>query len=56
MRSAYPAVFLCALACASVPSTSRLSSTGTEPTATTLAATSNTSSSRGHLMTGSFAT
>jgi hypothetical protein len=56
MRSAYPAVFLCALACASVPSTSRLSSTGAQPAAATLATSGATTSSRGHILTGSFST
>ena len=60
MRSAYPAVFFCALACASAPSTSRLSTAGNQPlAATTLPASSaaaGTASSRGHFLTGSFST
>ena len=59
MRSAYPAVFLCALACASVPTTSRLSTTGpAAPAAASLATSASTEarSSRGKLMTGSFMT
>jgi hypothetical protein len=58
MRSAYPAVFFCALACASAPSTARLSSNGTQPLAATTLATSGagTASSRGHFLTGSFLT
>jgi hypothetical protein len=57
MRSAYPAVFFCALACASVPSTSRLSSNGSPSAATVLAApTEAGASSHGHFVTGSFTT
>jgi hypothetical protein len=59
MRSASPALFLCVLACASVPSTSRLSSTGVQPVAaSTLAASTATSatSGRGTMITGSFIT
>jgi hypothetical protein len=56
MRSAYPAVFFCALACASVPSSARLSSTGSEAKATVLAGSTEATASRGYLMTGSFAT
>src|SRR6187551_3046565 len=53
MRSAYSAVFLCALACASVPSTARLSSTGAAaPTTTTVVSSGRTASSRGQLLTG----
>ena len=48
MRSAYPAVFLCALACASVPSTARLSSTGAAaPAAASVASSGGTASSLG---------
>src|SRR5262249_24754435 len=57
MRSAYPAVFLCALACASVPSSARLSSVGSEPLkASVPASASSASSVRGTLLTGSWAT
>jgi hypothetical protein len=56
MRSAYPAVFLCALACASAPSSSRLSTTGTAPSPVMLASTSNSNVTRGVLLTGSFTT
>ena len=57
MRSAYPAVFFCALACASVPSTSRLSSTGTPPSAATVTGSSAAgASARGQFITGSFTT
>ena len=59
MRSAYPAVFLCALACASVPTTSRLSTTGPEaPETASLSAPTSASASpsRGRLLTGSFMT
>ena len=56
MRSAYPAVFFCALACASGPSSSaRLSSTGS-PAPTPLASPASSTPSRGYLMTGSFVT
>ena len=55
MRSAYPAVFLCALACASVPSSSsRLSTTGSVPQ--TLASSSDGRPTRGVIRTGSYAT
>ena len=57
MRSAYPAVFLCALACASVPSSARLTSTGADARATTLVASSSSASAgRGMMITGSFTT
>jgi hypothetical protein len=57
MRSAYPAVFFCALACASNPN-ARLSSNGTGPVAPmTLASSSaGNASTRGHIQTGSFST
>ena len=53
MRSAAPALFLCALACASAPSASRLSSTGAQPATVTLGSTAP-SSVRGQILTGSF--
>jgi hypothetical protein len=56
MRSVYPAVFFCALACASAPSGSRLSSTGVQPASVSLPAGGSGSNARGHLLTGSFAT
>ena len=58
MRSAYPAVFFCALACASAPSNARVSSTGAQSVAPMTLATSSTgtASSRGHIQTGSFST
>jgi hypothetical protein len=58
MRSAYPAVFFCALACASAPSNARVSSTGAQPVGPMTLATSSTgtASSRGHILTGSFST
>ena len=55
MRFAYPAVFFCALACASGPSSSRLSTTGTQPLASSIAS-SDARPSHGHLRTGTFAT
>jgi hypothetical protein len=52
MRSAYPAVFLCALACASAPSSSaHLSRTGS--VAPTFTSSSSAGSTRGVLLTGS---
>ena len=54
MRSAYPAVFLCALACASGPSSSRLSTTGTQSVAPAFA--SSSGAGRGVILTGSFTT
>jgi hypothetical protein len=56
MRSAYPAVFLCALACASVPSSSRLSTTGTESPASAFASSSDARRTRGVILTGYFTT
>lgn len=58
MRSAYPAVFLCALACATAPSSARLASTPPAPQALMLASSSaaGASTSSGHLVTGSFLT
>lgn len=53
MRSASPALFLCALACASAPSASRLSTTGAQPATVTLGSAAPTSV-RGHIVTGSF--
>jgi len=55
MRSAYPVVFLCALACASVPpSPSHLSSTGS--VAPRLASSSDGRPTRGVILTGSYTT
>ena len=54
MRSAYPAVFLCALACASAPSASRLSTAGVQPTTASLATSGEAGSGRGQLLTGNF--
>lgn len=56
MRSAYPAVFFCALACASAPSNSRLAVTGGQATAVTVPTAGDATLGRGTLMTGSFAT
>jgi hypothetical protein len=58
MRSAYPAVFFCALACASAPSNARLSSTGTQPVGPMTLGTSSdgSASGRGHILTGSSST
>lgn len=57
MRSAYPAVFLCALACASGPSAARLATTGNgQVSSGSLSAPSENSALRGYLLTGSFAT
>ena len=56
MRSAYPAVFLCALACASAPSQSRLSTNGPQPATVNLGSASTNAAVRGQIRTGSFAT
>ena len=56
MRSAYPAVFFCALACASAPSTARLSSTGVRANSVSLPSSGDQGSSRGQLLTGTFLT
>ena len=56
MRSAYPAVFFCALACASAPSASRLSSTGVQPSTVAIPVAGDASSGRGQLLTGAFLT
>ena len=56
MRSAYPAVFFCALACASAPSASRLSSTGVQPASASIPAAGGETGGRGHIRTGSFTT
>jgi hypothetical protein len=56
MRSAYPAVFLCALACASAPSAARLSATGVQPKAASLPTSSEARPSRGQFLTGAFLT
>jgi hypothetical protein len=58
MRSAYPAVFLCALACATAPSSARLASTpsATDPVTLLSASSAGTASSNGQLVTGSFLT
>ena len=56
MRSAYPAVFLCALACASAPSSSRLSTTGAASSPVMFASSSSDRSTRGVIYTGSFTT
>ena len=58
MRSAYSAVFLCALACATAPSSVRLASTPSAAPAIALAgsATAGTGAANGQLVTGSFLT
>ena len=56
MRSAYPAVFFCALACASAPSASRISSTGVSATTATIPVAGAERTGRGHLRTGTFST
>ena len=56
MRFAYPAVFFCALACASAPSTARLSATGLRSTSVTLPASGDEVAGRGHLLTGTLLT
>ena len=57
MRSAYSAVFLCALACATAPSSARLTTTpSAAPAASLLSGSSGTASSSGQFVTGSFLT
>ena len=57
MRSAYPILFLCALACATGPSAARLSTTGTAPLPTAGLATNTTEvATRGTILTGDFRT
>jgi hypothetical protein len=58
MRSAYPAVFFCALACATAPSSARLASTRNGANMPLLASSSSagTASSSGQIVTGSFLT
>ena len=56
MRFAYPAVFFCALACASAPSTARLSATGVQPKSVSVPVAGDSPSGRGQLLTGSFLT
>jgi len=53
MRSAYPAVFLCALACASAPSSSAHLASGTAPVAPRFASSSTAGATRGVVLTGS---
>jgi len=53
MRSASPALFVCALACASAPSAARLSTTGAQPATVTLGSTAP-AAVRGQIITGSF--
>jgi hypothetical protein len=55
MRSAYPAVFLCALACATAPSSSAHLSNAGSP-ARTFASSSSNGLTRGVLLTGTHAT
>jgi hypothetical protein len=56
MRSAYPAVFFCALACASAPSAARLSTTGVQPATASLPSSGGDRPTRGQFLTGSFLT
>ena len=56
MRFAYPAVLLCAAACASAPSASRSAVTNSQPNAGSLAAPAAASRTRGTIITGSFTT
>jgi len=57
MRFAYPAVFFCALACASAPSsTARISATGVGSTSVTLPVSGDERAGRGHMLTGTFMT
>jgi hypothetical protein len=58
MRSAYPAVFIFSIACASAPagSTARLSTTGPASPAPSIPVSNNSSPVRGSFLTGSFQT
>lgn len=56
MRFAYPAVLLCAAACASAPSASRSAVTNSQPHAGSLAAPGPAVATRGTIITGSFTT
>ena len=56
MRSAYPAVFLCALACATAPSSARLSTSNSGLASPLVSAANDASSGRGSFLTGSFTT
>jgi len=56
MRFAYPAVLLCAAACASAPSASRSAVTNSQPHAGSLAAPAPAVATRGTIITGSFTT
>ena len=56
MRFAYPAILLCAAACASAPSASRSSVTNSQPSSGSLGAPAATSPTRGTIITGSFLT
>ena len=56
MRSAYPAVFFCALACASVPSSARLASSTSGLASPSVPVSSEASNGRGTFRTGTFTT
>jgi hypothetical protein len=56
MRSAYPAVVFCALACASVPSSARLSSGTSGLAAASVPVSSDVANGRGTFLTGTFTT
>ena len=56
MRFAYPAVLLCAAACASAPAASHSAVTSADLQQGSIAPAANTSPVRGHMLTGSFST
>lgn len=56
MRFAYPAVLLCAAACASAPAASRSAVTSADLQASPISPAASPSPLRGHMLTGSFTT
>jgi len=56
MRFAYPAVLLCAAACASAPAVSRSAITSADMQASAITPTASSTPLRGHMLTGSFTT
>ena len=56
MRSAYSAVFFCTLACASAPSSARLSTTGVQSASASVPVADASYPGRGKFLTGSFLT
>lgn len=56
MRFAYPAVLLCAAACASAPASSRSAVASADLQQGSIVPATNTAPARGHILTGSFST